>query len=316
MPDVVCAVPKAVTKRDAKQMYKQVRIEMPGLSPAAHKREAARRLGIDVDEFEELRVRKDRVVHKVGAADPPSGMKASIPKQSNPNASYNAQRAAERYDLLASDLIRDRSRLGMYGQQVSRDAEEILAKFRDLYPRSFRSLLKVRVPDNTVAELGSESVNANYELYSHVLNLSPSLRNPSKMYNNLAAQKSGWHVPRGGTEEKLVEGTFAHEYGHHLHSLLLTETSAEEKIYFAIADELNLPRPKTFGAPAANWSSYSSWIDEHAVTIRIRLSRYGTSDRYEILAEIFAEYHMMGENARPLAKRVGKLMRDITEGLK
>ncbi len=51
LPSLQCPLPQPTLADDAKNMYDQVRREMPGLTPAAWRREAARRMGIDYNTF-------------------------------------------------------------------------------------------------------------------------------------------------------------------------------------------------------------------------------------------------------------------------
>lgn len=51
MPSVQCPIPRPLSYEDARSQYDKVRKEMPGLTPAAWRREAARRAGVDYDTF-------------------------------------------------------------------------------------------------------------------------------------------------------------------------------------------------------------------------------------------------------------------------
>lgn len=51
LPNVVCPIPGNISHDDARSMFNKVRNEMPRLTQAAWRREAARRMGVDYDDF-------------------------------------------------------------------------------------------------------------------------------------------------------------------------------------------------------------------------------------------------------------------------
>ncbi len=48
---ISCPIPVALTQPEARKYFNEVRVDMPQLSEAAHKREASRRAGLDYIRF-------------------------------------------------------------------------------------------------------------------------------------------------------------------------------------------------------------------------------------------------------------------------
>lgn len=75
MPDIACPIPQPLTHERAREVFKQVKKELPGLQESAYRREAARRMGVDYDTY--LAAWKKpgaKVLPKPGPAKPPPGI--------------------------------------------------------------------------------------------------------------------------------------------------------------------------------------------------------------------------------------------------
>lgn len=105
---------------------------------------------------------------------------------------------------------------------------------------------------------------------------------------------SGWVSP--GTTGK---ETIYHEFGHHLDSLL--GEADKKKLYQRVADHL-----EGGGPGSGKYVNDKEMIAKHyRREIGSSLSRYGATNRDELIAEAFSEYCAV-PNPRPLAKLVGE----------
>ncbi len=94
--DIACALPKVHTPQDAERMYLKVRKELHGLGSDAYKREAARRLGMDVDDYVRLRASK-------GAAKIAKPVTPKTPKPPMPSMP-KVSRVADEWDSIEDDV--------------------------------------------------------------------------------------------------------------------------------------------------------------------------------------------------------------------
>jgi hypothetical protein len=92
MTGVVCPLPQALTHEDARDMHRKVRKEMPGLSDAAYRREAARRMGVDYDTYLDA-WKKPKAS---GVTPKPTPDVPNVPAGPAPNMDRAAARAYER----------------------------------------------------------------------------------------------------------------------------------------------------------------------------------------------------------------------------
>lgn len=105
-----------------------------------------------------------------------------------------------------------------------------------------------------------------------------------------------------------VENTVAHEYGHHVDSLVGFMSNAQRRSLFnKLADELGLPRVEKGDNLA------TEWVHKHRRELSKQVSEYGATNDRELLAEIWSEYTTSGDDARPHIKAVGDRLRKLGE---
>jgi hypothetical protein len=110
----------------------------------------------------------------------------------------------------------------------------------------------------------------------------------------------------------------AHEYGHHVHRFGMSafvDSADVAKVWDALADELGVPAPrKQVDRNSGDVTVFvDTWLEINRALIAREVSTYGASSDGELMAEIWAEYSNMGDQARPLMRRVGAMMREIAE---
>jgi hypothetical protein len=105
------------------------------------------------------------------------------------------------------------------------------------------------------------------------------------------------------------QATFAHEFGHHV-STMLSRLPIQERAAFwrSLADDLGVPRPYSFDG-----GYLESWGARNKVAIQSKVSKYGSSHHEEMLAEIWQEYSTAGPGARGWIKSIGERMKELAE---
>lgn len=124
----------------------------------------------------------------------------------------------------------------------------------------------------------------------------------------LQAEIRSGYSSRIGDGVSGLDGTFAHEFGHHLSYVSrLLGPSRTKGIWDAVADGAGIGRPSFYDR-----ASLDRWVAKHKDVLGKSVSRYGVTDSEELLAEIWAEFST-NPNARPHIKKAALALRDMAE---
>ncbi len=121
---------------------------------------------------------------------------------------------------------------------------------------------------------------------------------------------SGWFA-QCGHDAIGIEALIAHEYGHHLtfRGLMLADRAVQTDFWERVGRALGVSGIPASGSRAA----LDHWIVQNGYAIGKAVSRYGASNSFELLAEIWQEYSTAGAAARGPIKIIGDLLRQIAE---
>lgn len=123
--------------------------------------------------------------------------------------------------------------------------------------------------------------------------------------------RTGFATPCGHNHTA-PQSVFSHEFGHHVHKFI-DEAPRSERFAFwnNVQRELDMtPRPHN-GSVA--FDDINGWIGANKQLIHGKVSRYGTTNSFELLAEIWQEYSTMGSRARPHIRNIGRMMQEMAE---
>jgi hypothetical protein len=105
-----------------------------------------------------------------------------------------------------------------------------------------------------------------------------------------------------------AENTVAHEFGHHLGTVIARNSPAETRaLWDTVADSLGVSRPLGLAE-----SDLKAWVEKHKTVIQRKVSRYGASNHHELLAEVWHEYSSHS-SPREAIQKIGDEMRRIAE---
>lgn len=112
--------------------------------------------------------------------------------------------------------------------------------------------------------------------------------------------------------------TLAHEIGHHIDLGAMrrgAHRSAEfVKLWQEIADRFGVGHPGSAQGGSLHYLiDLEGWFAQHKAIVTQFVSEYGSTNSREMLAEVWAEYSLMGDKARPAIKAIGARMREIAE---
>jgi len=211
------------------------------------------------------------------------------------------------------------------------DADAELARQGDIAPRSGMRFKRINVPEPGSVEESewkadqNSSTNAFYrwadlgERGIHEMTMSP------KFVSDVAGQERahkyckdiGWY---SHSDETAFRSTMAHEYGHHMTTMIFDMQAryAGGDIDRNFGRELVDLIVREFGL-GRQYPTDDAWIDlddlvkDNAGTFKRGVSEYGSSSAAELLAEIWREYSIMGDRARPAIKAIGRLLQELAE---
>jgi len=116
-----------------------------------------------------------------------------------------------------------------------------------------------------------------------------------------------------------MNGLIAHEYGHHVtYRALRVSTLADQRTLIRALDEefglggylvAQFRRNPDVKAVVDAW--LADWA--HNTTVARRVSRYAMKNHQEFFAEIWAEYSTSTFMARSPVRRIGEILRTMTE---
>ena len=128
----------------------------------------------------------------------------------------------------------------------------------------------------------------------------------TKAYDDafLAELKSNWASKQGHSAQGSL---MAHELGHHMDEILEKNLAARTKVWTEIWSVLKLPPPLRYDD-----ISLLLWVRQNSKVLETAVSRYGSKNHLEVIAEIWAEY-TTNPSARPHIKRIGNVMQKAVE---
>lgn len=176
-------------------------------------------------------------------------------------------------------------------------------------PNSVEALRNVRpMTDADKTQHGMDNSVAAYYWQREIV-VGPHIY--SKTFDGTAkyCQSSGWWV-KAGDDADALKAVFSHEFGHHVHAMLDNASSAERlKFWQTVGDEISSPFPRGY---TTSRTDVDSWISRNKSEVEHMISKYGSTDSREMLAEIWCEY-TANKNARPWIKKIGAEMKRIAE---
>ena len=128
--------------------------------------------------------------------------------------------------------------------------------------------------------------------------------------------KQGWWSK--GETDWPVSRSVHHEIGHHIHRQAIEQLPnlEQEQFWAGLADDLEVASPAKLLAVTQSRRTPARWVDAHHSQLREVVSEYGASNEGELLAEIWAEYSIMGSAARPAIFKAGRRMQTIARSWK
>lgn len=124
----------------------------------------------------------------------------------------------------------------------------------------------------------------------------------------LRAEVRSGYSSRIGDGVSGLDGTYAHEFGHHLSYLARALGPQRTKgVWDTLADGAGVPRPLFY-----DQASLDKWVAKHADALGSAVSRYGATDADELLAEVWAEFST-NPDARDYIQRTAVALRDLAE---
>ena len=120
---------------------------------------------------------------------------------------------------------------------------------------------------------------------------------------------TGWYA-RCAHEAEGVRALIAHEFGHHLtyQGLEVADRATRVDFWERTAAALGLPAP-----PGISFELLDAWVERHKMTVSNLVSRYGSTNSREMLAEIWQEYSTNPDGMRGPQRLIGDLLKAISE---
>lgn len=194
--------------------------------------------------------------------------------------------------------------------------EEQLQIHAGLAPRTMRRLTAVRSASDAELRAVGPTTIAFYRIAQRALYLGEDPFNEAAAVVGRRCSASGWWTrcaegAHGGVQ------SLAHEVGHHIDLCGMSEWWKSARIvemWQTLAAEAGLPAFETemYGQVHV-LLGHTTWMEVHAKALAAAVSTYGATDKAELLAEIWAEYSSLGDKARPLIRKIGKMMQEIAE---
>jgi hypothetical protein len=138
--------------------------------------------------------------------------------------------------------------------------------------------------------------------------LGPKILGKGFTSRHVSLQRSRWfsqciHEAQVASASGGMESTLAHEYGHFVHTLI--PWTDQERLFAVIQEDM--------GLTGVRGSILKDQTPAITAAMRKYVSKYGSTDSHEFLAEVWAEYTMAGDLARPHIKKWGTMIQDILE---
>ena len=98
----------------------------------------------------------------------------------------------------------------------------------------------------------------------------------------------------------LLERTLTHEYGHHVHNMLIKRDSRRN-------DQMMTELAEAMGVTAPAYDP-KRWVENNKSTIITKVGTYAGTNHYELVAELFTEWRGQKENSSDYAQIVGRYL--------
>lgn len=193
---------------------------------------------------------------------------------------------------------------GKNGQRVQK-ALDHQASFA---PKSMMKLNEVADMDRRAPSFGQAGVVGEYDDRHRIMFLHSSAFLPAAA-RTFEKEKSTNYISKCGQQFDSLDNLIAHEYGHHVHDrwLMNAPAAVKKKAFQDLAAILGVPAPLFFDN-----DSILRWGTKHKMLISNTVSRYGSTNVLEMMAEAWAEY-TLGDPPRPLVKAMGELLQRLAE---
>ncbi|HET9144175.1 hypothetical protein [Actinophytocola sp.] len=170
-------------------------------------------------------------------------------------------------------------------------------------PSVVRDLKRILLYDGGIEGAKPETL-ANYSLDTQVMKVAgTALDNPDDMTD----EGKGWFSQSG---LGLLDRTLTHEYGHHLHNMLIkTDSTRNQRMMEEIAESMGIGLrgdERGFGA--------QDWVPSRQSTIIARVGTYAATNHFELVAELFTEWRGKKDGASEPAQIVGKYLGNPNAG--
>lgn len=167
----------------------------------------------------------------------------------------------------------------------------------DGHPDAVKGLKRITLYDGGI-EGASPDTLADYNLQSQVMRVAgTALDNP----DDTGDEDKGWFSDTG---YGLLERTLTHEYGHHLHNMLIQDDPAANHMMMEeIAEALGvslLPSERGYGS--------RDWVERNQSTIVAKIGTYAATNHYELVTELFTQWRGRREGGHQAAQVVGRYL--------
>jgi hypothetical protein len=175
-------------------------------------------------------------------------------------------------------------------------------------PKAAMQLNEVADMDRRAPSFGQPGVTGEYDERNRVMFLHPSAFLPAAE-RTFAKEKAANYISKCGERFDSLDALIAHEYGHHVHDRWIVNApqKVRAKAVRDLCAILGVPAPLHFDN-----ESLLRWGEKHKTAITNSVSKYGSTNILEMLAETWAEY-TLGDPPRPHIKAMGELLQQLAE---
>lgn len=175
-------------------------------------------------------------------------------------------------------------------------------------PKAAMLLNEVAEMDQRAPSFGQPGITGEYDERNRTMFLHPSAFLPAAE-RTFAREKATNYISKCGEHFDSLDALIAHEYGHHVHDRWIV--NAPQKVRAQAVRDLcailGVPAPLHFDN-----GSLLRWGEKHKVAITNIVSKYGSTNILEMMAETWAEY-TLGDPPRPHIKAMGELLQQLAE---
>lgn len=174
-------------------------------------------------------------------------------------------------------------------------------------PKSVTALNGVKEMDSTAPSFGQPGIMGEYDLIRQMIFINgPSFLPQAE--NVFAKEKSTNYISKCGQQFDSMDALIAHEFGHHVHDRWINGSSRQKKEgWTGLARVLGVPPPRNFGN-----EGLLEWGEKHKTLIANSVSKYGSTNVLEMMAEVWAEY-TLGDPPRSHISDMGEVLQKLAE---